>query len=56
MIIDLNELRSKLRLVPAKCDKAFVKVSFEDDLLSIECFKDHSNIQHDIFIREFDHE
>ena len=54
MIINLNELRSKLRLVPKKCSKAFVHISFEDDLLSIECFADHTNLSHEILIREFD--
>ena len=54
MIIDLNELRSKLRLIPSKCDKATVTINSQDNELLIVGFKDHTNLSHFIYLREFD--
>lgn len=58
MIINLNELRNKLKLIPAKCDIAFVTIVKDFDsgveYLNLECYKDKSNISHYINITELE--
>lgn len=58
MIINLNELREKIKLIPKSCDIAFVSIIHDDevgvDYLNFECYKDHSNIYHCINITELE--
>lgn len=58
MIINLNELREKMRLIPKSCDIAFVTIVKDFDsgveYLNLECFKDKSNVCHYINITELE--
>lgn len=59
MIIDLNELRKKLKHIPTSYDKAFFNIVHNDDTgdeLNITIFKDGTSISFEINIFEFDKE
>lgn len=60
MIIDINELRKKLKHIPTTFDKAFLKIVHDDesvdDELVMTIFKDGTDISFEVNIYEFDKE
>lgn len=52
MIIDLNELRSKLRFIPDKCDKAEINFNSSGNVLLLVAFNDNISISHYIYLQE----
>lgn len=52
MIIDLNELRSKLRLIPDKCNKAEINFNASGNTFLLVAFKDKTSISHYIYLQE----
>ena len=56
MVIDLNELRRKLKIIPQSFDLAYVTIikDFECgvEYLNLECYNDNVNVCHYINITE----